>query len=60
MQWTSILARGDLGIGGPGARERMILRDGDDRADLSVEPLDATEIDVRKSLRRELPGLDPS
>src|SRR5207248_11635601 len=60
MQWTSIFARSDLGVGLLCARQRMVFGDPDDRANLSVESFDATEIDIRESLRRELPGLDPS
>ncbi len=60
VQWTSILARSDLGVGLLCARQRMVFGDRDDRANLPVESFDATEIDIRESLRRDLPRLDPS
>ena len=60
MQRTSILPRSDLGVGLLCARQRVVFGDRNDRANLPVESFNATEIDIRESLRRELPRLDPS
>ena len=49
MQRTAVLTGGDLGIGNPGARDRMVFGYCDDRANLSVKPADTIEIDVRES-----------
>jgi hypothetical protein len=55
VQRTAILPGGDLGVGLLRARERVVLRERDDGAELRIEPLDAAQVDVRQPLGRELP-----
>ena len=60
VQWAAILACRDLGVGLLRLREREVLRQRDDAAQLAVVLRDAVEIDVGEPRRRELLLLDPS
>src|SRR4029078_11101823 len=59
VEWSTILAGGDLRVGAFCLGERRLPGQGDDGAKLRIELLDAFQIDRREPFRREQLVFDP-
>src|SRR6516162_5274249 len=60
MEWASVAAGSDLGVGGACLGEGVVSGEGDDAAELGVEAVDAGEVDLGEAFGGELAGLDPA